>query len=341
MLTKAEFVQTDCFIQTERTPRATKLTNVFQMVREAVANISWSKQGQGDRGTERTSQSMNYLLQSCENGPCFSVISRSSPTFWVANTALRGSGLLVRCSLAAWGCQVSHLDTSSQPGDNLFSLPFRSESHLWISPGQKHSAEPWSRARDGEVESSDLQPNFVAGLQPHQAIFKESDKWKLAPIDFISITSARQSSPKMSFKYLSGRKYRVLSQRKSVSEYISQTISKEHSIQINISTVYAIPEDMQLNLQAFCLTREIACDADWIRTTHFSLIIHYTISQMSTPTHQSSLAAGLSIINHFYLLQYSGKRIWSIKNSFAPEGNYRQLYWAEDVAIFPQLGWER
>lgn len=150
---------------------------------------------------------------------------------------------------------------------------------------------------------------FVAGLQPHQAIFKESDKWKLAPIDFISITSARQSSPKMSFKYLSGGKYRVPSQRKSVSEYISQTISKEHGIKINISTVYAIPEDMQLNLQAFCLTREIACDADWIRTTHFSLIIHYTISQMSTPTHQSSLAAGLSIINHFYLLQYSGKRI--------------------------------
>lgn len=113
----------------------------------------------------------------------------------------------------------------------------------------------------------------------------------------------------MSFKYCSGRKYRVLSLRKSVSEYTSKTISKGGKIKINISTVYAIPEDVQLNLQAFCLTREIACETAQIRTTPFSLVIHYTISQMSTPTLQSSLAAQLSITNYFYLLQYSGKRI--------------------------------
>lgn len=72
----------------------------------------------------------------------------------------------------------------------------------------------------------------------------------------------------MSFKHLSGRKYRVLSQGKYVSEFTSKTISKKSRIQINISTVYVIPclhENMQVNLQAFYPTREIAFDADWIR----------------------------------------------------------------------------
>jgi hypothetical protein len=47
---------------------------------------------------------------------------------------------------------------------------------------------------------------------------------------------------------------------------------------------------------------------------------------MSTPTHHAGRAAGLSIINYFYLLQYSAERIRSIKDSFAPEGNYKELY---------------
>lgn len=113
--------------------------------------------------------------------------------------------------------------------------------------------------------------------------------------------------------------------KKNLSEYISKTISKKSRIKINVSTVYVIPclhEDVQLNLQAFFLTSEVACDADWIRTTHFRLIVHCTISQI-TPTHQTGIAAALSILNYFYLLQYGGRRIQSIKNPFAPEGNYK------------------
>lgn len=130
----------------------------------------------------------------------------------------------------------------------------------------------------------------------------------------------------MSVKYLSGRKYRILFQRKYISEHTSKTIYRNSRIKINISTFYAIPlfhKDLQLNLQAFCLTRAIACDADWIRTTHFRFIIHHTISQMLSSTHKTSIAAVLSIINCFYLLQCNGKRIESIKNSFAPENNYK------------------
>lgn len=218
--------------------------------------------------------------------------------------------------------------------------------HFWASPtfgspfGQSHSTQPGLQRKGREGGEQWSSAWFcVWSVAPSCNIHR---KWQgeISPIDFIFITSEKQSLPKMPFKHLSGWKYRVLSQRKHVSEYTSRAVSKKSRIRINISTVYAIPclrEDMQLNLQAFFLTREIACDADWIRTTHFRLIIHYTISQMSTPTHYIGIAAALSIINYIYLLQYSGKRIWSIKNSFAPEGNYKWLYWARIVAIFTQL----
>lgn len=163
--------------------------------------------------------------------------------------------LFQRWQLSPPVCAISH--------PQLVPLLLLAEHYLAVSERVPPLHLPWSRAvlpgwertgrRGGQQRA---QTHVVAGPQPYQAIFIESDKWKLAPIDFISITSEKQFLPKTSFKHLSGRKYRVLSQRKCVPEYISKTTSEKCRIKISISTVYAIPclcEDTQLNLQAFCL----------------------------------------------------------------------------------------
>lgn len=146
----------------------------------------------------------------------------------------------------------------------------------------------------------------------------------------------------MSFKHLSGRKYRVLSQGKYVSEYTSKQFLRRAESK-SVFPVCAVPclrKDMQLNLQTFCPTREIAFDADWIRTTHFILIIHYTISQMSTPTHQTHKTAALSIINYFYLFNTVEKEFEALEKNFFLNlkiitSNYTE---SRTGASFSQLG---